>query len=177
MKNKRGDVMMRLNNRGFTLVEVLAVIVILSILMAIMVPNVGKILEKNKENNYADLEKSIISAAKIDVSDNRYNIFVNATECDTNNEIDAVINIKGKNGASDVMYAGKLPVKILVDAGNLKTNADGEIVNPIDKKKMLQLDVDDSGTYQSYVVVKYLCDKKDYSYSLKENNASTLVWK
>ena len=177
MKNKRGDVMMRLNNRGFTLVEVLAVIVILSILMAIMVPNVGKILEKNKENNYVDLEKSIISAAKIYVSDNRYNIFVNAIECDTNNEIDAVINIKGKNGASDVMYAGKLPVKILVDAGNLKTNADGEIVNPIDKKKMLQLDVDDSGTYQSYVGVKYLCDKKDYSYSLKENNASTLVWK
>lgn len=168
---------MRLDSRGFTLVEVLAVIVILSILMAIMVPNVGKILEKNKEDNYADLEKSIISAAKIYVSDNRYTIYVNAAECDTNNEIDAIFNIKGKNGASDIMYAGKLPVKVLVDAGNLKTNADGEIVDPTNKSKKLQLDVDDSGTYQSYVVVKYLCDKKDYSYSLKENNVSTLVWK
>ena len=40
-----------LNNKGFTLIEVLAVIVILSILMAIMVPSVGNIMKKNKEDN------------------------------------------------------------------------------------------------------------------------------
>ena len=40
-----------LNNKGFTLIEVLAVIVILSILMAIMVPSVGNIIQKNRKSN------------------------------------------------------------------------------------------------------------------------------
>ena len=72
-----------LNNKGFTLIEVLAVIVILSILMAIMVPSVGNIMKKNKEDNYQNLKDSIISAAKIYISDNRYQITVGS--CTTQN--------------------------------------------------------------------------------------------
>ena len=164
MKNKRGDVGMKLNNRGFTLIEVLAVIVILSILMAIMVPNVGKILEKNKKDNYADLEKSIISAAKIYVSDNRYEIQVDLDSCTTSSQFVNVTSIGG-----NLLDGSKLFIDTLVDAGNLKTNSSGEVVNPMNKNQKLQLG-------KSYVVVKYLCDKKDYSYSLKENGVSTLSW-
>ena len=156
--------MMRLNNRGFTLIEVLAVIVILSILMAIMVPNVGKILEKNKKDNYADLEKSIISAAKIYVSDNRYEIQVDLDSCTTSSQFVNVTSIGG-----NLLDSSKLSIDTLVDAGNLKTNSSGEVVNPMNKNQKLQLG-------KSYVVVKYLCDKKDYSYSLKENDVSTLSW-
>ena len=67
---------MNLNNKGFTLVELLAVVVILSILLAFMYPNVNKLINENKEKNYEKLESSIKSAAKMYISDYRYKISV-----------------------------------------------------------------------------------------------------
>lgn len=58
-----------MNNKGFTLVEVLAVIVILAILGAIMVPSVTNVLQQNKVRNYANLKKSILGACRIYVND------------------------------------------------------------------------------------------------------------
>ena len=65
---------MKLNNKGFTLIEILAVVIILSIITAIMVPSVNYLIDKNKEDNYKQLEKNILNATKIYLSDNRYNI-------------------------------------------------------------------------------------------------------
>lgn len=143
-----------LNNKGFTLIEVLAVIVILSILMAIMVPSVGNIMKKNKEDNYQNLKDSIISAAKIYISDNRYQITVGS--CTTQNAKVDVLSINDQT-----LSSSKLPISFLADAGNLKTTSDGKIVNPKDKKNL--------NLNSSYVVVKYQCDKKEYEYQLKEN--------
>ena len=143
-----------LNNKGFTLIEVLAVIVILSILMAIMVPSVGNIMKKNKADNYQNLEDSIISAAKIYISDNRYQITVGS--CTTQNAKVDVLSINDQ-----ALSSSKLPISFFVDAGNLKTTSDGKIVNPKDKKSL--------NLNSSYVVVKYQCDKKEYEYQLKEN--------
>ena len=143
-----------LNNKGFTLIEVLAVIVILSILMAIMVPSVGNIMKKNKEDNYQNLKDSIISAAKIYISDNRYQITVG--NCDDSNKAD-IESINNKT-----LNSSQLPISFLVDAGNLKTTSDGKILNPKDKKNL--------NLNSSYVVVKYQCDKKEYEYQLKENS-------
>ena len=39
-----------MNKKGFTLVELLGVLIILSIIMLIAVPNVISILDKNKKN-------------------------------------------------------------------------------------------------------------------------------
>ncbi len=142
-----------LNNKGFTLIEVLAVIVILSILMAIMVPSVGNIMKKNKEDNYQNLKDSIISAAKIYISDNRYQITVG--NCDDSNKAD----IESINDMT--LTDSKITIQTLADAGNLKTTSDGKILNPKDKTS-LNLD-------NSYVVVKYQCDKKEYEYQLEEN--------
>lgn len=144
----------KLNNKGFTLIEVLAVIVILSILMAIMVPSVGNIMKKNKEDNYQNLKDSIISAAKIYISDNRYQITVGS--CTPQNAKVDVLSINDQ-----ALSSSKLPINFLVDAGNLKTTSDGKIVNPKDKKSL--------NLNSSYVVVKYQCDKKEYEYQLKEN--------
>lgn len=143
-----------LNNKGFTLIEVLAVIVILSILMAIMVPSVGNIMKKNKEDNYQNLKDSIISAAKIYISDNRYQIAVG--NCTTQNAKVDVLSVNDQ-----ALSSGKLPISFLVDAGNLKTTSDEKIVNPKDKTSL--------NLGNSYVVVKYQCDKKEYEYQLEEN--------
>lgn len=141
---------MNLNNKGFTLIEVLAVVVILSIIMAIMVPSVNSIMNKNKEDNYKDLENSIISATKMYISDNRYEIVIG--ECDSDNKA----SITSIGGVS--LTGSKIFVKKLVDVGNIKTNSSGEIINPKDSTKLNQR--------ESYVLVKYLCDKKDYEYVL-----------
>lgn len=142
-----------LNNKGFTLIEVLAVIVILSILMAIMVPSVGNIMKKNKEDNYQNLKDSIISAAKIYISDNRYQITVG--NCDDSNKAD----IESINNVT--LTDSKITIQTLADAGNLKTTSDEKIINPKDKTSL--------NLGNSYVVVKYQCDKKEYEYQLKEN--------
>ena len=142
-----------LNNKGFTLIEVLAVIVILSILMAIMVPSVGNIMKKNKEDNYQNLKDSIISAAKIYISDNRYQITVG--NCDDSNKAD----IESINNVT--LTDSKITIQTLANAGNLKTTSDGKILNPKDKTSL--------NLGNSYVVVKYQCDKKEYEYQLKEN--------
>lgn len=144
----------KLNNKGFTLIEVLAVIVILSILMAIMVPSVGNIMKKNKEDNYQNLKDSIISAAKIYISDNRYQIIVGS--CTTQN---AKVDVLSVNNVT--LTDSKITIQTLANAGNLKTTSDGKILNPKDKTSL--------NLGNSYVVVKYQCDKKEYEYQLEEN--------
>ena len=151
---------MKLNNKGFTLIEVLAVVVILSVLAAIMVPSVNYIINQNKENNYENLKNSIISAAKIYLSDNRYEISINKL-CSNATEKIAITSINGKN-----LTDSKLPIKWLVDSKSLSTNSDGDIINPSDKNKKLNLD-------DSYVLVKYQCSNKDYTYTLEDDY---LIW-
>ena len=148
MKNK-------LNNKGFTLIELLAVIVILSILMSIMVPSVGNIIQKNKEDNYQSLKDSIISAAKIYISDNSYQITIG--NCNSPSDKVAILSINNMT-----LTESKIPIQILADAGNLKTTSEGKIINPKDKKNL--------NLNSSYVVVKYQCDKKEYEYQLEERN-------
>ncbi len=150
---------MKLNNKGFTLVEVLAVIVILSILMAIMVPSVSNILKKNRENNYKDLKSSIVSAAKVYLSDNRYEVTISSC-------INNKANITSINDIA--LIDSKLKIKTLVDAGNLKTTSAGKILNPKDKTS---LDLNNS-----YIIVRYLCNKKSFEYELENNNKDYLVW-
>ena len=63
-----------MNDKGFTLLEVILVVAILGVITLIAVPSVSSLLNKNKDDQYENLKKSIISAAKIYVSDNRYNL-------------------------------------------------------------------------------------------------------
>lgn len=53
------------NQRGLTLVELLAVIVILGIISAIAVPSIGNIIEKSKEDAAVSDALQIINAAKL----------------------------------------------------------------------------------------------------------------
>lgn len=62
-----------LNNKGFTLVELLATIVILAMIGVISFVSINGVIEQNKIKNCENLENSIKSAAKEYVSDKRYN--------------------------------------------------------------------------------------------------------
>ena len=144
---------MKLNNKGFTLIEILAVMVILGILIAFMYPNVTKMIAKNREDNVIKIKESIRNAAKIYISDHRYEISV---DLDTNliTKIDDIIT-------SD----GKILVSYLEKEGDIKTDADCNIYNPQDKSKCLDKD-------NSYIVVTYNSSKKDFNY----DNEPILVW-
>lgn len=154
---------MKLNNKGFTLIEILAVVIILSIITAIMVPSVNYLIDKNKEDNYKQLEKNILNATKIYLSDNRYNINLDygISLCE-DREVEENIASINENTFND----SKLPIRILVDNKALTTNSGGNIVNPKYKEKILDLD-------SSYVLVRYQCSSKDYIYTLEENS---LLW-
>lgn len=157
---------MKVNNKGFTLVELLATIVILSILMAIMIPSVNYLIEKSKKDNYDNLKSSIIVAAKVYMSENRYNITLDLGAdgklCDGNETED--ISYIGDN---KLLEFNKLPISILVDSKILSTNTDGNILNPKDKNKILDKN-------NSYILIKYQCSTKDYIYKIEEKEKGDL---
>lgn len=158
---------MKINNKGFTLIELLASIVILSILIAIMVPSVNYLIEKNKEDNYDNLKKSIISAAKVYISDNRYNITLDYGKnlCDSGEIEEKIASIN-----EDTLTDSKLPIQWLVDSKTLSTNSEGKIINPKDKNKTLNKN-------NSYVLIKYQCSTKDYNYAIDEGEEGTPAYK
>jgi len=63
--------MKKLNNKGFTLVELLAVVVILVVIMMIAIPNISSSIERSKNKQKTATEKIIISAAELYISANR----------------------------------------------------------------------------------------------------------
>ena len=68
---------MKLNNNGFTLVEVLAVLVILSIIVGLALPSFSSSLEKNEVSQLDDKKDRIISAAEMYITDYKYEIYNN----------------------------------------------------------------------------------------------------
>jgi len=56
-----------MNKRGFTLVELLGVITILSIIMLIAIPNITSVLDKNKKESYIADAKKLITQAEYEI--------------------------------------------------------------------------------------------------------------
>lgn len=59
--------MSKINNKGFTLVELLGVLMILSIILVIAVPNVVSVLDKNKKETYVSDAKKLVSMAETQI--------------------------------------------------------------------------------------------------------------
>ncbi len=62
---------MRINNKGFTLVELLAVLVILIAISSIAIPTISSSLERSKTKQDDSKKKLLVSAAELYVTDNR----------------------------------------------------------------------------------------------------------
>lgn len=102
-----------MNKKGFTLIELLMVIAIITIISMILVPNVINMISINKQKSCESLKKNIISATKLYVNENKYDL--NFT-CDKTIEI---------------------PISDLIDTGKL----DGEIKNPINNDDLTNKEV------------------------------------
>ena len=143
------DYMIKLNNKGFTLVEVIGVVVIITILAIILIPNVIVMLNKQKKTSLQNVKDSILIASKSFVNDNRYNITVSGS---------SVLMI------DDITISdGIIPVDVLIDRGYLKaTYGDNKIINPVNKNKCLS---------NNPVKVTWNSSKKRYKYT-----TSNLIW-
>ena len=60
------------NNKGFTLVELLAVLVLLSAIMFVVIPSLSSSMERSKKKKLEANKKMLIAAAEMYVSDHRY---------------------------------------------------------------------------------------------------------
>jgi len=94
------------NNKGFTLIELIITIALLAVISIISFVSINGVIEDNRVRNCENLRKSIMTAAKEYVSDNRYSF--------TNNN-DQIIDV------NDLISDNYLS---------------GEIVNPFNNKEI-----------------------------------------
>ena len=151
---------MKLNRKGFTLIEALAVIIILSMLMVITVPNVNKLINRQKDDALKNTEKSIISAAKIFFSDYKYEVTFSGTCNDTVN----IESVKINNNETVSITDSKLPISVLIEKNYIKTK-DGYIINPKDNKEVLDICNKDT-----VVNVSYNCNSKNFEFKIDDSN-------
>lgn len=101
-----------MNRKGFTLVELLMVIILLAIIGIIIIPNMNNIINKSKNRSCESLKKNIISATKIYVNENKYDLGFSCTS--------------SNNSYKDIT------LEVLINAGKINS----PITNPKTKKEI-----------------------------------------
>ena len=139
MKNKKENIGI---TRGFTLVELLAVIVILAIVLIIAVPGVLSIINKTKNNAYDRQLDMIKEASRLYVTSD-----------------------------SDVTWVGQSPKKTTVSLNTLKTKGylDQKIMDPKTKKEITCAKTVITKTGSKYDYDVSLCDQVNSSPRLSSN--------
>jgi len=109
-----------MNKKGFTLIELLMVIAIIAIISMILIPNVINMISINKQKSCESLKKNIISATKLYVNENKYDL---GFTCD---------NTK------------KIPISKLIETGKIDVETgkiDGDIKNSINNDDLTNKEV------------------------------------
>lgn len=94
------------NNKGITLMELLAVVVILGILTTVAIGPISKLLDKSNKNYYKNIEDNIILAAQSYLNDNRDKLPLKKGDSEIlflQELLDSsyIKSVKDKNGKSD----------------------------------------------------------------------------
>ena len=123
--------MKRINKKGFTLVELLAVIVIMGILMMVAIPSISRVIENSRKDTFVDIAKSYANAAKTlwtadtltcegtvasAVDDGDYYILINTTES-ARTTLPVLVDQGGKSswGNRDVNGYARVHVETVTD--------------------------------------------------------------
>lgn len=128
-----------MNKKGFTLIELLMVIAIIAIISMILIPNVINMISTNKQKSCESLKKNIISATKLYVNENKYDL---GFTCDNTIEIPISNTIK-------------ISISKLIEAGKI----DGDIKNPINNDDLTNKEVS----------VTFNCQTKQFTYDFNYN--------
>lgn len=91
-----------MNNKGFTLIELIATIALLAIISVISVVSISNVLSESDVKECEELLISIKSSAKEYVTDNRYNSLI------TDNVFNGKIKIKVTDLVSNKYLTGKI---------------------------------------------------------------------
>lgn len=113
-----------MNKKGFTLIELLITIVILAMIMALSTPNIIKLINKNKRDNYNSTIDSIIKSASIYATTNKYDLFEKTNNC-----------IDNENMISTKVKLNKLDL-----SKEIKNNCTNKIINKEDCEVDIILD-------------------------------------
>lgn len=127
-----------MNNKGFTLAELLVSLTIVAIIVVIVTFSIGSTLSLSKENSYDILKNNIINMA---------NLYI--MECESNS-IDCKndykwINNRTSFSANKLLLRGYLSSKELINPVNEKDISNCLIINAsVDINKVYTIEIDDS---------------------------------
>lgn len=131
-----------MNNKGFTLIEIIIVIAIIALLALLITPNAISMINKNKFDNYKNLQDSIKKATDSYLSDERYksdikyykNDYLTKEYCNSSNNPSEVYTSVTLKTLVDDNYLTKGSDEITNPCTNLKIDLDNEIKITLDCK-------------------------------------------
>ena len=134
-----------MNKKGFTLVEILSVLVLISLLLGLAIPGINKISSNMKKKSYSKKVSLVESAAELWGQDNK-TLLQSSSDCE----------IKGGEKVS----CYKITVGSLIENNYLDSDRNsGEYISPLDNSDM-----------KNQCVYVYKKNNRVYSYYSKNNN-------
>ncbi len=115
-----------MNNKGFTLVELLVTLVLLGIIATISITGVVSVMNNSKNSEYKVLLKNIDTGAKMFYEDCEYGSLSGKDICTNRRTI--------SGDKTEITYI--IPLSALTQYGFLTGNSSGAVVNPKTNKPM-----------------------------------------
>lgn len=115
-----------MNNKGFTLVELLVTLVLLGIIATISITGVVSVMNNSKNSEYKVLLKNIDTGSKMFYEDCEYGSLSGKDICKNNRTI--------SGDKTEITYT--IPISALTQYGFLTGNSSGEVVNPKTNKPL-----------------------------------------